>query len=30
VRFITSSANHAMDGFSTYPFAVFNPDLIGG
>jgi virginiamycin A acetyltransferase len=30
VRFITSSANHAMDGFSTYPFAVLNPDLIGG
>lgn len=29
-RIITSSANHAMDGFSTYPFAVFNPDLIGG
>ncbi|MEP3435890.1 MAG: CatB-related O-acetyltransferase [Hoeflea sp.] len=30
VRIITSSANHAMDGFSTYPFAVFNPELIGG
>jgi virginiamycin A acetyltransferase len=30
VRIITSSANHAMDGFSSYPFAVFNPDLIGG
>lgn len=29
VRIITSSANHAMDGFSTYPFAVFNPGLIG-
>ncbi|SOE18593.1 virginiamycin A acetyltransferase [Hoeflea halophila] len=29
VRIITSSANHAMDGFSTYPFAVFNPELIG-
>jgi len=28
-RIITSSANHAMDGFSTFPFAVFNPDLIG-
>jgi virginiamycin A acetyltransferase len=28
-RIITSSANHAMDGFSTYPFAVFNPELIG-
>ena len=25
VRFITSSANHPMRGFSTYPFAVFNP-----
>lgn len=25
VRFITASANHAMDGFSTYPFAVFDP-----
>ncbi len=26
VQFITSSANHQMDGFSTYPFAVFgNP-----
>ena len=30
VRIITSSGNHAMDGFSTYPFAVFNPDLIAG
>lgn len=29
VRLITSSANHAMDGFSTYPFAVFNQELIG-
>ncbi|WP_420409177.1 CatB-related O-acetyltransferase [Hoeflea sp.] len=29
VRFITSSANHAMTGFSTYPFAVFNPESIG-
>lgn len=29
VRIITSSASHATDGFSTYPFAVFNPDLIG-
>lgn len=28
VRIITSSANHAMEGFSTYPFAVFNPKLI--
>lgn len=25
VRFITASANHAMAGFSTYPFAVFDP-----
>lgn len=24
VMFITSSANHRMDGFSTYPFAVFH------
>ena len=23
VQFITSSANHQMDGFSTYPFAIF-------
>ena len=28
-RIITSSANHAMAGFSTFPFAVFNQDLIG-
>lgn len=26
VRFITSSANHAMDGLSCYPFAAFDPD----
>lgn len=25
-QFITSSANHQMDGFSTYPFAVFGGD----
>jgi virginiamycin A acetyltransferase len=25
VRFITASANHLMGGFSTYPFAVFDP-----
>ena len=25
VRFITASANHPMDGISTYPFAVFDP-----
>ena len=24
VRFITASANHRLDGFSTYPFAVFH------
>lgn len=24
--FITSSANHPMSGFSTYPFRVFNPE----
>jgi len=24
VRFITASANHAMDGISTYPFPIFN------
>ena len=29
VRFITASANHPMKGFSTYPFAVFNPDTMG-
>jgi len=28
VRFITASANHPMKGFSTYPFAVFNPDTM--
>ncbi|MBU4527406.1 MAG: CatB-related O-acetyltransferase [Hoeflea sp.] len=28
-RIITSSANHAMNGFSTFPFAVFNQALIG-
>ena len=26
VQFITQSANHAMDGFSTYPFAIHDPD----
>lgn len=30
VRFITASANHAMDGLSTYPFPVFDPELIEG
>lgn len=24
-RFITASANHAMDGLTTYPFAIFDP-----
>jgi len=28
VRFITASANHAMTGFSTYPFDVFSPDTL--
>ncbi|WP_380056450.1 CatB-related O-acetyltransferase [Falsihalocynthiibacter sp. SS001] len=27
--FITSSANHVMTGFSTYPFAIFNPETMG-
>lgn len=26
VRIITDSANHPMCGFSTYPFAIFDPD----
>ncbi|MEP2534097.1 CatB-related O-acetyltransferase [Shimia sp.] len=26
VRFITASANHATDGLSCYPFAIFDPD----
>lgn len=26
VRFITNSANHKMDGFSTYPFAIHDPE----
>jgi virginiamycin A acetyltransferase len=29
VTFITSSANHPMRGFSTYPFAIFNPETMG-
>mmetsp|Transcript_28712 Transcript_28712/g.54287 ORF Transcript_28712/g.54287 Transcript_28712/m.54287 type:complete len:213 (-) Transcript_28712:1156-1794(-) len=29
VKFITSGANHAMDGLSTYPFPIFDPDEIG-
>lgn len=28
-RFVTASANHPMDGFSTFPFAVFNPASMG-
>ncbi|GAB5512152.1 MAG: CatB-related O-acetyltransferase [Hyphomicrobiales bacterium] len=30
VRFITASANHKMDGISTYPFAIHEPDRIFG
>ena len=30
VRFITASANHAMDGLTTYPFPVFDPATIEG
>lgn len=30
VRFITSSANHAMDGLTCFPFAVFDPDNMSG
>jgi virginiamycin A acetyltransferase len=26
VRFITNSANHKMDGFSTFPFAIHDPE----
>ncbi|MEL7463536.1 MAG: CatB-related O-acetyltransferase [Pseudomonadota bacterium] len=29
-QFITATANHPMTGVSTYPFAVFDPDRIGG
>lgn len=28
-RFVTSSANHLMTGFSTYPFAVLDPETMG-
>ena len=28
VRFITASANHAMGGITTYPFAVFEPSTL--
>ncbi|TMV07739.1 CatB-related O-acetyltransferase [Ruegeria sediminis] len=30
VRFITSSANHAMSGLSCFPFPVFDPDHMTG
>lgn len=30
VRFITASANHAMDGITTYPFGVFDPATLEG
>lgn len=28
VKFITSSANHRMDGFSSYPFRIFKPETM--
>ena len=30
VRFITSSANHSMDGLTCFPFPVFDPDGMTG
>jgi virginiamycin A acetyltransferase len=30
VRFITASANHAMDGLTAYPFPIFAPDEMAG
>ncbi len=30
VRFITASANHAMDGISCFPFPVFDPERMTG
>lgn len=30
VRFITSSANHAMDGLTSFPFPVFDPERMTG
>ncbi len=30
VRFITSSANHAMTGLTCFPFPVFDPDRMSG
>lgn len=29
VKFITSSANHPMGGFSTFPFRIFKPETMG-
>jgi virginiamycin A acetyltransferase len=29
VRFVTSGANHAMDGLTTFPFPIFDPATIG-
>lgn len=29
VKFITSSANHPMAGFTTFPFRIFNPETMG-
>ncbi len=29
VKFITSSANHPMGGFTTFPFRIFNPETMG-
>ncbi|MEM7641986.1 MAG: CatB-related O-acetyltransferase [Pseudomonadota bacterium] len=29
-QFVTATANHPMTGVSTYPFAVFDPDRLGG
>ncbi|MCA0927716.1 CatB-related O-acetyltransferase [Ruegeria profundi] len=30
VRFITASANHAMDGLTSFPFPVFEPENMAG
>ena len=29
VRFLTSGANHAMDGLTSFPFPIFDPEQIG-
>lgn len=29
VRFLTAGANHGMDGATTFPFPIFDPDQIG-